>query len=327
MIGGPKQQRLASLHLVRVRGLDLYRWILIKVGISFSTIKLPTVMDDSSPASDCRPPKPLDIRFVLNADESHPTIISAVSSPIAQTAAPFPHVYFATACAAQEAQHTVCSPISSRNISTGAVPLVMRDASRSPFTRYHPSDRICTQSGPAGTPLLAAPTPSNEAQIFADSVEESTRMSPHSANPTAPIATTPQSGMSNSLVLHGLPVSNESFGIPGASTGQTSPKIMTISSGQGPVQVPVEIQTATDEKRKRNADASVRFRARRNWREREARSRIEYLESQVEWYRQELMRITQTLLDRDRHLCSTKAPTQTEEDAQQSSAVPQSNLA
>ncbi|KAI9794259.1 MAG: hypothetical protein M1816_006185 [Peltula sp. TS41687] len=74
-------------------------------------------------------------------------------------------------------------------------------------------------------------------------------------------------------------------------------QMLTLDTGQGPIQVPVDVQAASrmaDDKRKRNAGASARFRQRRKEKEREASSTIARLEQQIrdlteerEFYRHE----------------------------------------
>ena len=168
---------------------------------------------------------------------------------------------------------------------------------------------------------------------------------PYPSNP-ATSTTTPQYGSGPSVASLGNapPGSAEQdppYGIPVVSTGQTSYQLMTISSGQGPVQVPVEVQAASrmaDEKRKRNAGASARFRARRKEKEREASTRIQALETQIreaavelDWYRKErdeLVSIMRTLPGGERFLAREKSPkTRREEDTQRPrAALPQPSL-
>lgn len=74
-------------------------------------------------------------------------------------------------------------------------------------------------------------------------------------------------------------------------------QMLTLDTGQGPIQVPVDVQAASrmaDDKRKRNAGASARFRQRRKEKEREASQTIGRLEQQIrdlteerEFYRHE----------------------------------------
>lgn len=83
----------------------------------------------------------------------------------------------------------------------------------------------------------------------------------------------------------------------GNGGGQGNYRMLTLSTQQGPVQLPVDVQAASrhaDEKRKRNAGASARFRQRRKEKEREATSTIQRLEQQlrdasedVDFYRNE----------------------------------------
>ena len=83
----------------------------------------------------------------------------------------------------------------------------------------------------------------------------------------------------------------------GGTGGQGTYRLLTLTTQQGPVQVPVDVQAASRvqaEKRKRNAGASARFRQRRKEKEREASSMIQRLEQQlrdamddVEFYRRE----------------------------------------
>jgi hypothetical protein len=122
----------------------------------------------------------------------------------------------------------------------------------------------------------------------------------------------------------------QGYGIPVASTGQSSYQLLTIDSGKGPVQFPVEVQAASrmaDEKRRRNAGASARFRARRKEKEREASARISQLEQQVrealeeaDWYRKErdeLLGLLRTVPGGERYLAREKSPkARREEDPQ-----------
>lgn len=78
--------------------------------------------------------------------------------------------------------------------------------------------------------------------------------------------------------------SERQYGIPIATTGQSSIQLMTYETDRGPVQLPVDVQAGSrmaDEKRKRNAGASARFRARRKEKEKEASSTIAKLEQQL----------------------------------------------
>ena len=115
--------------------------------------------------------------------------------------------------------------------------------------------------------------------------------------------------------------SDQAYGIPVVSTGQSSYQLLTIDSANGPVQLPVEVQAASrmaDEKRKRNAGASARFRARRKEKERESSSKIQDLETQLrdtagelDWYRKErddLIGILRALPGSDRYLSRAKSP-------------------
>ena len=66
--------------------------------------------------------------------------------------------------------------------------------------------------------------------------------------------------------------------------GQSGYQLMTLDTGQGPVQAPVDVQAASkmaDENRKRNADASARFRQRRKEKRRESSQHISKLEMQI----------------------------------------------
>ncbi|KAF2088984.1 hypothetical protein K490DRAFT_64199 [Saccharata proteae CBS 121410] len=103
----------------------------------------------------------------------------------------------------------------------------------------------------------------------------------------------PTSGSVPSLQME----QERSYGIPVASTGQSSYQLITLETNQGHVQIPVDVQAASkmaDEKRKRNAGASARFRARRKEKEKEASTTISRLEQQLrdanddsEYYRRE----------------------------------------
>ena len=83
----------------------------------------------------------------------------------------------------------------------------------------------------------------------------------------------------------------------GTGGGQGNYRMLTLSTQQGPIQLPVDVQAASrhaDEKRKRNAGASARFRQRRKEKEKEATSTIQRLEQQlrdasedVDFYRNE----------------------------------------
>lgn len=93
-----------------------------------------------------------------------------------------------------------------------------------------------------------------------------------------------------------LPFST-SFRPSAYALAQGSQQMLTLDTGQGPIQVPVDVQAASkmaDDKRKRNAGASARFRQRRKEKEREASQTISRLEQQIkdlteekEFYRNE----------------------------------------
>jgi len=90
-----------------------------------------------------------------------------------------------------------------------------------------------------------------------------------------------------------------------------SVKVMTISTGKGPVQIPVEMESKAAEKRKRNTAASSRCRRRRKEREQQASMRINELELQLEWYRNEcqaLLIALRTLPGGEQYLPREKSP-------------------
>ncbi|KAF2454297.1 hypothetical protein BDY21DRAFT_109022 [Lineolata rhizophorae] len=196
--------------------------------------------------------------------------------------------------------HTPPLPTSgpSRRTSVGIPP----SGSASPSTSYSSLSQAGTQP-PTSTFSAASGAPSQQA--FASG--------PASA-----------AGAPSSLSLAPLPSDRERpYGISVTSGSQSNYQLLTVSTKDGPVQVPVEVQQASrlaDEKRKRNAGASARFRARRKEKEKEAAVNIARLEQQlneakeeVEWNRRERTELARLLLATpggDRHFPRPQSPRQ-----------------
>ncbi|KAF2755042.1 hypothetical protein EJ05DRAFT_503353 [Pseudovirgaria hyperparasitica] len=111
---------------------------------------------------------------------------------------------------------------------------------------------------------------------------------------------------------HSIPQDSNPYGVPVVSTAQSNYQLLTYTTQQGAIQIPVEVQAGSrqaDEKRKRNAGASARFRQRRKEREKEASVTITRLEQElkerdedVEFYRSERNALREKLLQLQPHI-------------------------